>query len=89
MTFDNGITVSVQFHPGTRSDNYNVIVTGNEARHYWSSETAEVMVFDGNDTTITKDFVDADDADIIARYQTVDQVLAILNRVHRYPAAEG
>lgn len=86
ITFGNGVTVSVQFHPGTHTDNYDEIITSNEDRRYWASKTAEVMAWDANHETITKDLTDDEDDDPVADYQTPDQVLAIFNRARNYPS---
>jgi hypothetical protein len=84
ITFENGVTVSVQFHPGTHTDNYDEILTSNQDRRYWASKTAEVMAWDANQETITKALTNDED-DAVAGYQTPDQVLAILNRARNYP----
>ncbi len=86
ITFGNGVTVSVQFHPGTHTGNYDEITTSNEDRRYWASKTAEVMAWDANHETITKDLTDDEDDDPVADYQTPDQVLAIFNRARNYPS---
>lgn len=86
ITFGNGVTVSVQFHPGTHTDNYDEIITSNEDRRYWASKTAEVMAWDANHETITKDLTDDEDDDPVADYQTPDQVLVIFNRARNYPS---
>ncbi|MFA5444744.1 MAG: hypothetical protein WC262_07195 [Bacteroidales bacterium] len=85
ITFENGVTVSVQFHPGMHADNYDEILTSNEDRRYWASKTAEVMAWDANHETITKALTNDEDDDPVADYQTPDQVLAIFNRARNFP----
>lgn len=85
ITFDNGYTLSVQFGPGNYCDNYGR-QTGTEDAQCGKdgSATAETAYWSGDG-----DLINEGNGDMVQGYQTVEQVIQRLIRVHALPKKEG
>lgn len=87
MTFENGLTVSVQWGLGNYCDNRN-IMDFSFTKDMESSD-AEVGVFHGERILNVNNFLSEKDAcwhDDVAGYLTPEQVVDLLVRVKEYPA---
>jgi len=76
ITFENGVTVSVQFGAGNycSTNSKNIPYTELNTK----CEDAEVAVWDNTGAWITSEYTNADYDDVIG-YQTPEDVLKILN----------
>ena len=86
MTFENGLTISVQWGAGNYCDNHfhRDFTFSKDA----SSRTAEVAVFDSSDEFIDpqkfiEESIDGDEE--VAGYLTADQVAQMIYNVSKYP----
>lgn len=88
ITFDNGITVSVQFGAGTYSDHHDAFIDvswqeGNKKAKEEGSSRAEVGIFrEDNGEWLTTKFKDSGE-DVLG-YQTPKQVLEALIWAEQY-----
>jgi hypothetical protein len=78
ITFENGVTVSVQFGGGNYGDNYDEPIGEEPKRKILESATAEVAVWDKANNWILLEY-SGDAGGGILGWQTPAQVLAILN----------
>jgi hypothetical protein len=82
ITFENGVTVSIQIGGGNYCDNYNFPIGEEIHKAYLSSGTAEVAVWDADEKWITEEFFHEDDS--VKGYVTPDEVLKLLNWAATY-----
>jgi len=83
LTFPNGYTVSVQFGGGNYGSNYDFPI-GEEKNQRQLEADAVETAFWGPDGEFCKD---GDDGGDVQGYQTIEQVLARINRVAALPKA--
>ena len=81
VTFENGVTVSVQFGPANYCENKKLDILENYDIKL-SCENAEVAIFIKNGKWITKEYKDAGDE--ILGWVGVEEVLKILNWAKNY-----
>ena len=72
ITFDNGYTVSVQFGPGNYSSNYNLSMLDNINKPMTANTVETALLAPDGSFVAYKD-------DDVQGYQTVNDVLALLN----------
>lgn len=77
LTFENGLTASVQWGYGNYCDNRFNCELGKDVQ----SDTAEVAVFKGRDFVSLKDFIPNCPDDIVCGYLTPEQVVKFLLEV--------
>lgn len=79
----NGWVASVQFGPGTYSDNHDVIMLFNPPRDwdYTKTKTAEIAFFHNNDSVLRS----FEDGDAVKGYQTVQEVLKFIENLVNMP----
>ncbi len=82
ITFSNGWTISVQFGPGNYCENYYADISreGNTDAGEKGSATAETAYW-GPDGNMVEE-----DGDSVQGYQTVDQVMARIDRIRAMPS---
>lgn len=76
ITFDNGVTVSVQFGWGNYCDNYSI--REDSDAYMLESKNAEIAIWDKNEDWITKEY-DGELCDDVKGYVEVKEILDILN----------
>lgn len=89
MTFENGLTISVQWGAGNYCDNYFPKDRDFTCSKDASSRTAEVAVFDSSDEFIDpqkfmEESIIKGDEQVVG-YLTADQVAQIIYNVSKYP----
>jgi len=89
MTFDNGVTASVQWGPGNYCEARNYSYASYDApmkapSQCWESANAEVAAWDKNGKWITKKLFPGLKADDVVGYLTPDKVLAFLNKCAKF-----
>jgi len=82
MTFENGLTVSVQFGFGNLCSNCRSVILNTHVTHPISCSNAEVAVWDKNDLWVTNKFCKIKD-DVIG-YVSADDVAKIIAKVQKY-----
>lgn len=90
ITFQNGVTVSVQFGGGMHCDNLRVDIGTEMHLHVLECDNAEVAIFIRDDSKapggwLTQQY-SKDENDVILGYQTPAEVLDILNWAAGYVA---
>ena len=81
MTFENGVTVSVQFGAGNYCDNHDEDITSIIPKNTTSSN-AEIAIWTKNNKWITKEYQDKGD-DVLG-WLTANEVLDALNWASKY-----
>src|SRR5678816_1702525 len=79
ITFENGVTVSVQF------GKYNYITNRDTQRDGEHSITAEIAAFAKDGSWLTKQLVDEDPGDDVLGWQTPADVFAFMQRAAAWP----
>jgi len=82
MTFENGVTVSVQFGPGNYCDKREQDFDVPKQVDVVNSTNAEVAVWKEDKTWITKEF--KDEGDDVLGWQSPEDVLKLLNWAKNY-----
>ena len=77
ITFDNGVTVSVQFGGGNYCENYHVNIGSERSIHYFTCPDAEVAMWKRDSTWITKEFFHSDD-DVIGHIKPAHLLVALV-----------
>ena len=85
ITFDNGYTLSVQFGPGNYCDNYDRKIMDDDVESGKDGSTTAETAFWGPDGKMLSE---SEDGDSVQGYQTVEQVIQRLIRVHALPKQE-
>jgi len=83
ITFDNGVTVSVQFGPGNYCSNHNLNYNPFIELRNCQSPNAEIAIWDKTGEFITKEFENNLNDDVIG-YLKPDRVLDALNWAKNY-----
>lgn len=75
ITFENGVTVSVQFGPGNYCDNYDAPFNREAPAEGWTSTTAETAAWDRNHRWVIEN------GDEVQARRTPAEVLDFMNRM--------
>ena len=89
LTFDNGLTISVQIGHGNYCDNYNLISDFYNLRVSQcdiQSKNAEVAIWDETGKWLTSNFIGDDD---VIGYLDVNQIVDLINKVKNYSKEES
>ena len=89
ITFDNGVTVSVQFGYSNYCSNRDLdksIETQGKPNTPQTSNTAEIAIWDSDDNWITQQF--KDEGDTVLGWQTPEDILEAMNWAKNYKVIE-
>ena len=87
ITFENGLTVSVQFGVGNYCENRDADFDEAKKTEKWTSRNAEVAIWDKNDKWLTKEYVEQKGEkayDDVVGWVLPSEVLKILNWAENY-----
>lgn len=87
VTFDNNLTVSVQWGYGNYCENHTSFLDTPKIKRdssYFTSNDAEIAVWDENDNWIIDKFTNKETDGMVLGYLTAEEVFEIIEKVRAY-----